>query len=329
MGSSDVVLVVTDVYGSWMYEVYGRWLVRCYAESDGVGRRSGTLLDLSMCQGRVRMLYVVVGTLLSCGCSGGWSGDGCVGAVPVVVAGVVGLRSVVVAVIGAFVLGVGGWIGRREIYGSVSGAWFVPFVRSCAAGGVIWLCERFRVGEDGCGCAGFGIVCCCPGVRFVEDSSRDVVVVESCRVLSTVCGQYGRDGLIIVAGSVFGYAAHKGAPTEVGGFVLAHTVARCCNVVFLLFQRIVGEVMEVRVGLVGCWRCAVEEFCASGLRERFYVFVPVQAAANPIVDHGIGGHGGDVVFGGPVVWGRGFRVGRVCVVVLLIQVLLVFFVTGR
>ena len=242
MGSSDVVLVVTDVYGSWMYEVYGRWLVRCYAESDGVGRRSGTLLDLSMCQGRVRMLYVDVGTLLSCGCSGGWSGDGCVGAVPVVVAGVVGLRSVVVAVIGAFVLGVGGWIGRRDMYGSVSsGVWFVPFVRSCAASGVIWLWAVVRMWLRGV--FEVGIVGCCPGVRLVEDSSRDVVVVESCRVLSTVCGQYGRDGLIIVAGSVFGYAAHKGAPTEVGGLVLTHTVARCCNVMFLLFWRIVGEVM--------------------------------------------------------------------------------------
>ena len=248
-------------------------------------------------------------------------------AVPVVVAGVAVCRAVVVAGMAAFVLGVGVWVGRRGMFGSVSGVLFVPFVRSCAAGGIVWLWAVVRmwlrrVFE-------VGIVSCCSDVWFMMDSSRDVVVVESCRVLSAVCGQYGRDGLIIVAGSVFGYAAHKGAPTEVGGFVLAHTVARCCNVVFLLFQRIVGEVMEVRVGLVGCWRCAVEEFCASGLRECFYVFVPVQAAANPIVDHGIGGHGGDVVFGGPVVWDRGFRVGRVCVVVPLIQVVLVFFVTGR
>ena len=83
------------------------------------------------------------------------------------------------------------------------------------------------------------------------------------------------------------------------------------------------------MGLIGCWRCAVEEFCAGGLRERCYIFVPVQTAANPIMDHGIGGHGCDVVFGGPVVWVRGFRVGCVCVVMLVIRVLLVFFVAGR
>ena len=246
---------------------------------------------------------------------------------PVVVAGGAVFRAVVVAVVSHFLLSVGSWSGRRGMFGSVGGVLFVPFVGSCAASRIVWLWAVVRVWLRWV--FEVGIVSCCPGVWFVEDSSSDVVVVESCRVLSAVCRQYWRDGLIIVAGSVFGYAAHKGAPAEVGGFILAHTVARCCNIVFLLFLRIVGEVMEVRVGLVGCWRCAVEEFCASGLRECFYVFVPVQAAANPIVDHGIGGHGGDVVFGGPVVWDRGFRVGRVCVVVPLIRVVLVFFVTGR
>ena len=61
--------------------------------------------------------------------------------------------------------------------------------------------------------------------------------------------------------------------------------------------------------------------------ERFDVFVPVYAAANPIVDHGVGWHGSYVVFGGLVVWVRGFLVGRrVCVV---IRVVLVVFVAGR
>ena len=38
-------------------------------------------------------------------------------------------------------------------------------------------------------------------------------------------------------------AAHEGAPAKVGGFVLAHTVARGESVILLLFWSIVGEVV--------------------------------------------------------------------------------------
>ena len=55
-----MVPCVPDVRGPRRHEVYGCWCVLWYAERDGVGRRSSTLLDLSLCQGRVRGLYVVV-----------------------------------------------------------------------------------------------------------------------------------------------------------------------------------------------------------------------------------------------------------------------------
>ena len=59
-----------DDRGPRRHEVDGCGRVLWSAQRDGVGRRSGTLLDLLLFQGREGGCDVVVGTLLSCGCSG-------------------------------------------------------------------------------------------------------------------------------------------------------------------------------------------------------------------------------------------------------------------